>query len=108
MLQLLAEEKNISSKYADERDRAEAEAREKETKALSLARALEEALEAKEELERTNKMLKAEMEDLVSSKDDVGKNVSLYHLCLSTFHQSTRCAVYQSARDLALCLFRVK
>uniref|UniRef100_A0A8C9P0K0 Myosin heavy chain 11 n=1 Tax=Spermophilus dauricus TaxID=99837 RepID=A0A8C9P0K0_SPEDA len=75
VLQLLAEEKNISSKYADERDRAEAEAREKETKALSLARALEEALEAKEELERTNKMLKAEMEDLVSSKDDVGKNV---------------------------------
>nr|XP_045377191.1 myosin-11 isoform X4 [Camelus bactrianus] len=73
--QLLAEEKTISSKYADERDRAEAEAREKETKALSLARALEEALEAKEELERTNKMLKAEMEDLVSSKDDVGKNV---------------------------------
>ncbi|KFQ55435.1 Myosin-11 [Nestor notabilis] len=73
--QMLAEEKNISSKYADERDRAEAEAREKETKALSLARALEEALEAKEELERTNKLLKAEMEDLVSSKDDVGKNV---------------------------------
>uniref|UniRef100_A0A8C3T527 Myosin heavy chain 11 n=1 Tax=Chelydra serpentina TaxID=8475 RepID=A0A8C3T527_CHESE len=73
--QMLAEEKNISSKYADERDRAEAEAREKETKALSLARALDEALEAKEELERTNKLLKAEMEDLVSSKDDVGKNV---------------------------------
>uniref|UniRef100_A0A8D2LTK5 Myosin heavy chain 11 n=1 Tax=Varanus komodoensis TaxID=61221 RepID=A0A8D2LTK5_VARKO len=73
--QMLAEEKNISSKYADERDRAEAEAREKETKALSLARALEEALEAKEELERANKLLKAEMEDLVSSKDDVGKNV---------------------------------
>uniref|UniRef100_A0A8D0GQG5 Myosin heavy chain 11 n=1 Tax=Sphenodon punctatus TaxID=8508 RepID=A0A8D0GQG5_SPHPU len=73
--QMLAEEKNISSKYAEERDRAEAEAREKETKALSLARALEEALEAKEELERTNKLLKAEMEDLVSSKDDVGKNV---------------------------------
>uniref|UniRef100_A0A8C0BSE6 Myosin heavy chain 11 n=1 Tax=Buteo japonicus TaxID=224669 RepID=A0A8C0BSE6_9AVES len=73
--QMLAEEKSISSKYADERDRAEAEAREKETKALSLARALEEALEAKEELERMNKMLKAEMEDLVSSKDDVGKNV---------------------------------
>ncbi|VFV39956.1 myosin-11 isoform 15 [Lynx pardinus] len=73
--QLLAEEKSISSKYADERDRAEAEAREKETKALSLARALEEALEAKEDLERANKMLKAEMEGLVSSKDDVGKNV---------------------------------
>lgn len=75
-LQMLAEEKSISSKYAEERDRAEAEAREKETKALSLARALEEALDGKEELERTNKLLKAEMEDLVSSKDDVGKNVS--------------------------------
>ncbi|XP_072275082.1 myosin-11 [Pyxicephalus adspersus] len=73
--QMLAEEKNISSKYADERDRAEAEAREKETKALSLAKALDEALQSKEELERVNKMLKAEMEDLVSSKDDVGKNV---------------------------------
>uniref|UniRef100_A0A8C1RE59 Myosin, heavy chain 11a, smooth muscle n=1 Tax=Cyprinus carpio TaxID=7962 RepID=A0A8C1RE59_CYPCA len=73
--QMLAEEKSISSKYADERDRAEAEAREKETKALSLARALEEAQEAREELERANKALRAEMEDLVSSKDDVGKNV---------------------------------
>uniref|UniRef100_A0A8C9ED24 Myosin-10 n=2 Tax=Phocoena sinus TaxID=42100 RepID=A0A8C9ED24_PHOSS len=73
--QLLAEEKNISARYAEERDRAEAEAREKETKALSLARALEEALEAKEESERQNKQLRADMEDLMSSKDDVGKNV---------------------------------
>uniref|UniRef100_A0AAX7VLZ5 Myosin, heavy chain 11a, smooth muscle n=1 Tax=Astatotilapia calliptera TaxID=8154 RepID=A0AAX7VLZ5_ASTCA len=73
--QMLAEEKSVSSKYADERDRAEAEAREKETKALSLARALEEAQDSREELERANKALKAEMEDLISSKDDVGKNV---------------------------------
>uniref|UniRef100_A0A8C8CZ29 Myosin heavy chain 11 n=1 Tax=Oncorhynchus tshawytscha TaxID=74940 RepID=A0A8C8CZ29_ONCTS len=73
--QMLAEEKTISSKYADERDRAEAEAREKETKALSLARALEEAQESREELERANKSLRTEMEDLVSSKDDVGKSV---------------------------------
>lgn len=41
-----------------------------------MARALEEALDAKEELERLNKQLRAEMEDLMSSKDDVGKNVS--------------------------------
>lgn len=75
--QMLAEEKNVSARYAEERDRAEAEAREKETKALSLARALDEALEAKEELERTNKQLRTEMEDLMSSKDDVGKNVSV-------------------------------
>ncbi|XP_069557359.1 myosin-10-like isoform X3 [Brachyistius frenatus] len=73
--QMLAEEKSISARYAEERDRAEAEAREKETKALSMTRALDEALEAKEELERTNKQLRAEMEDLMSSKDDVGKNV---------------------------------
>uniref|UniRef100_A0A8C3AQ67 Myosin heavy chain 10 n=1 Tax=Cyclopterus lumpus TaxID=8103 RepID=A0A8C3AQ67_CYCLU len=73
--QMLAEEKSISTRYAEERDRAEAEAREKETKALSMTRALDEALEAKEELERVNKQLRAEMEDLMSSKDDVGKNV---------------------------------
>ncbi|XP_010014139.1 PREDICTED: myosin-9 isoform X2 [Nestor notabilis] len=73
--QLLAEEKSISAKYAEERDRAEAEAREKETKALSLARALEEAIEQKAELERINKQFRAEMEDLMSSKDDVGKSV---------------------------------
>ncbi|NWX35882.1 MYH9 protein, partial [Notiomystis cincta] len=73
--QLLAEEKTVSAKYAEERDRAEAEAREKETKALSLARALEEAIEQKAELERVNKQFRAEMEDLMSSKDDVGKSV---------------------------------
>ncbi|XP_038605793.1 myosin-10 isoform X2 [Tachyglossus aculeatus] len=73
--QLLAEEKNASARYAEECDRAEAEAREKETKALSLARALEEALEAREEAERLNKQLRTDMEDLMNSKDDVGKNV---------------------------------
>ncbi|KAE8593447.1 hypothetical protein XENTR_v10019141 [Xenopus tropicalis] len=73
--QMLAEEKNISARYGEERDRAEAEAREKETKALSLSRALEEAIDLKDELDRQNKQLRAEMDDLVSSKDDVGKNV---------------------------------
>ncbi|XP_048466711.1 myosin-10 isoform X3 [Rhincodon typus] len=73
--QMLAEEKSVSARFAEERDRAEAEAREKETKTLSLTRSLDEALEAKEELERQNKQLRAEMEDLMSSKDDVGKNV---------------------------------
>ncbi|KAJ0033846.1 hypothetical protein NQD34_000953, partial [Periophthalmus magnuspinnatus] len=73
--QLLAEEKTISARYAEERDRAEAEARDKETKLLSLAKALEDMTEAKEELERSNKQLRVEMEDLMSSKDDVGKNV---------------------------------
>ncbi|CAM4325564.1 hypothetical protein PO909_000912 [Leuciscus waleckii] len=73
--QMLAEEKSISSRYAEERDRAEAEAREKETRVLALARELEAVTDLKEELDRTNKLLRAEMEDLVSSKDDVGKSV---------------------------------
>ncbi|XP_005802858.2 myosin-9 isoform X2 [Xiphophorus maculatus] len=73
--QMLAEEKNISARYAEERDRAEAEAREKETRALALTRELESLMDIKEELDRNNKLLRTEMEDLVSSKDDVGKNV---------------------------------
>uniref|UniRef100_A0A8C1NS27 Myosin-9 n=1 Tax=Cyprinus carpio TaxID=7962 RepID=A0A8C1NS27_CYPCA len=73
--QMLAEEKSISSRYAEERDRAEAEAREKETRVLALARELEALRDLKDELDRTNKLLRAEMEDLVSSKDDVGKSV---------------------------------
>uniref|UniRef100_A0AAR2LJ29 Myosin, heavy chain 11b, smooth muscle n=1 Tax=Pygocentrus nattereri TaxID=42514 RepID=A0AAR2LJ29_PYGNA len=73
--QLLAEEKTISSKFAEERDRAEADAREKESRGLALARALEEIQLSREELERVNKALRTEMEDLISSKDDVGKNV---------------------------------
>ncbi|XP_074873866.1 myosin-10-like isoform X6 [Carettochelys insculpta] len=73
--QMLAEEKLVSARHAEERDRAEAEAREKETKVLSLSRALEEMLELREELDRQNKQLRAELDDLVSSKDDVGKNV---------------------------------
>uniref|UniRef100_A0A8C2GM48 Myosin-9 n=1 Tax=Cyprinus carpio TaxID=7962 RepID=A0A8C2GM48_CYPCA len=73
--QMLAEEKNISQKYAEERDRAEAEAREKETRALTLTRELEGITDLKDELERVNKQLKTEMEDLMSSKDDAGKSV---------------------------------
>lgn len=33
-------------------------------------------MEQKAELERLNKQFRAEMEDLMSSKDDVGKSVS--------------------------------
>lgn len=73
---MLTEEKTISSRNAEERDRAEAEAREKETRALTLTRELEAIKDLKDELDRANKVLKAEMDDLVSSKDDVGKSVS--------------------------------
>ncbi|KAJ8344970.1 hypothetical protein SKAU_G00291630 [Synaphobranchus kaupii] len=73
--QMLAEEKSVSSKCAQERDSAEVIVREKETRVLSLTRALQEAQDSREELERSNKALRAEMEDVVSSKDDVGKSV---------------------------------
>lgn len=83
---MLAEEKSISARYSEERDRAEAEAREKETKALTLARALEALQEQRNELERANKLLKTEMEDLVSSKDDVGKSVCTTHYNATPFY----------------------
>ncbi|KAK2121520.1 hypothetical protein P7K49_002906 [Saguinus oedipus] len=72
--QLLAEEKTISAKYAEERDwaGAEDEAREK-TKVLLLAQALEEAMEQVAELERLTKQLCTEIEDRMSSKDKVHK-----------------------------------
>ena len=60
----------------EERERAEAEGREREARTLSLTRALEEEQEAREELERQNRALRAELEALLSSKDDVGKSVS--------------------------------
>lgn len=72
---MLAEEKAVSTQLADERDRAEADAREKETRALTLGRELDDTRDLKRDLEEANKLLKAEMEDLISSKDDAGKNV---------------------------------
>lgn len=60
----------------EERERAEAEGRERDARTLSLTRALEEEQEAREELERQNRALRAELEALLSSKDDVGKSVS--------------------------------
>uniref|UniRef100_A0A673BYK5 Myosin, heavy chain 14, non-muscle n=1 Tax=Sphaeramia orbicularis TaxID=375764 RepID=A0A673BYK5_9TELE len=73
--QCLAEEKAVSARLAEERDRAEADSREKETKYLALSRALQEVQDQKEELERSNKQLRLEMEQLVNQQDDVGKNV---------------------------------
>ncbi|KAM4600471.1 uncharacterized protein myh14 [Polymixia lowei] len=73
--QCLAEEKAVSARLAEERDRAEADSREKETRSLALARALQEAQDQREELERANKQLRLEMEQLVNQQDDVGKNV---------------------------------
>ena len=58
-----------------ERDAAEKESREKETKILNLQRELEEMRDMKESSDRQMSQQKRELEDLYSSKDDVGKNV---------------------------------
>uniref|UniRef100_A0A3Q3GJT9 Myosin-10-like n=1 Tax=Labrus bergylta TaxID=56723 RepID=A0A3Q3GJT9_9LABR len=73
--QCLAEEKAVSARLSEEKDRAEADSREKDTRYLSLSRALQEAQDQREELERSNKQLRFEMEQLVNQQDDVGKNV---------------------------------
>uniref|UniRef100_A0A8D3AST0 Myosin, heavy chain 14, non-muscle n=1 Tax=Scophthalmus maximus TaxID=52904 RepID=A0A8D3AST0_SCOMX len=73
--QCLAEEKAVSARLAEEKDRAEADNREKETRYLALSRALQEAQDQREELERINKQLRGEMEHLVNQQDDVGKSV---------------------------------
>ena len=73
--QNLAEEKAISERLAMERDNAERESREKETRILNQARELEELRDRCEEVERLRGQQSRELEDLMSSKDDVGKNV---------------------------------
>jgi len=74
--QALAEEKAISERNAQERDAAESRARQAETKSLSISRELEEALDKLSETERSRKQLQSELDNLLESKDDVGKSVS--------------------------------
>lgn len=84
VLQLLVERKHLFQ--ICDKEMSQAEAREKETKACHW-RGLEEALEAKEELRVTNKMLKAEMEDLLSKID--GQECKGFHrscLSMSLYH----------------------
>ncbi|XP_036395372.1 myosin-10 isoform X1 [Megalops cyprinoides] len=102
--QCLADEKAISARLAEERDRAEAESRDKETRALSLSRALQEATDQKEELERINKQLRADMEQLVNAQDDVGKNVhelERSRRALETEAQSLRAQTQELEEELA-------
>ena len=59
-----------------ERDNLERDLRERETKILNLTRQLEELGDTFNETNRIKGQLQRELDDLVSSKDDVGKNVS--------------------------------
>jgi len=60
---------------AAERDAAERDSREKETKILSQSRELEELRNRLADADRTVGQQQAELLELMSSKDDVGKNV---------------------------------
>ncbi|XP_046352829.1 myosin heavy chain, non-muscle-like isoform X3 [Haliotis rufescens] len=73
--QMLNEEKAISERLAAERDGIERESREKETRILNLNRDLEELRERLESSDRQKQQQARELDDLMSSKDDVGKNV---------------------------------
>jgi myosin protein heavy chain len=65
---VVAEEKAISEQYAQERDGAERDAREKETKVLSLTRELDEAYEKIEDLESKRKTLQNELDELANTQ----------------------------------------
>ncbi|KAK7870316.1 hypothetical protein R5R35_003705 [Gryllus longicercus] len=72
---VLSEEKAVSQQYAKERDIAELEAREKETRVLSLTRELDEQSEKVEELERIRRQLQSELDELVNNQGTADKNV---------------------------------
>lgn len=60
---------------AIERDTAEREAREKETRVLSLTRELDELMVKVEELERGKRTLQNELDELTNSQGTADKNV---------------------------------
>lgn len=62
---------------ASERDAAERDSRDKETRILNLSRQLEELQNHLTDVERTSQQQQSELAELMSSKDDVGKNVSI-------------------------------
>ena len=63
---------------AAERDSVERENREKETKLLNLARAMDQLREQLADSERARQLQQRELDDLMSSKDDVGKSVCIF------------------------------
>lgn len=65
----------------------EREGREKETKILSLVRSMDELQDRLKESERVRTQNMRELDDLMSSKDDVGKSVC-YYSTVSSFQVS--------------------
>ena len=71
-----------------DKDLAERESRDKETKILNLARQLEEMKDRLAETERLRQQQAQELSDLISSKDDAGKSVSWTEISLLILLQS--------------------
>ncbi|VDM60142.1 unnamed protein product [Angiostrongylus costaricensis] len=71
----LAEERANVQKVTLERDTHAQELRGRETRILSLTNELEQLKGAMDESERVRRMLQLELDESISSKDDVGKNV---------------------------------
>ena len=67
---------NCLSRLAAEKDSCDRENREKETKILNLIRELDDSNKRVAAMEATRLQQQSELDDLISSKDDVGKNVS--------------------------------
>ncbi|XP_074598828.1 myosin heavy chain 10 [Brevipalpus obovatus] len=72
---MLAEEKALSERFAIERDNAEREAREKETRILALQRDLAEKEDQYQDLERKNFLLTTELHEVINNQGDTNKNV---------------------------------
>lgn len=62
---------------AIERDTAEREAREKETRVLSLTRELDDLMVKVEELERGKRTLQNELDELINNQGTADKNVGI-------------------------------
>ncbi|KAI7697597.1 Myosin heavy chain [Sarcoptes scabiei] len=71
---MILEEKEQHAKTALERDAAERESREKETKILSLVRELEEKENLFNESERARKSLQTELDELINNQSSAHKN----------------------------------
>merc|ERR1719288_188619 len=72
---ILAEEKMNSKRIAGERDTAEREARDKETKLLNLSRELEDTISKIEDSDRIKRQLQGGLDDLINSRGNADENV---------------------------------
>ncbi|CAM4789251.1 unnamed protein product [Rotaria magnacalcarata] len=71
----IQDEKILQDKLRQERDQNEREIREKETQRLNLLRDVEERTLAYDDLDKRFRQLRTELDDMLSTKDDIGKNI---------------------------------